>query len=63
MYARSGVLEYWLVDLNDDTVVRYTLPGGDAYQQVERLDSDVRVAPALLPGCVIRPRDLLGPPI
>ena len=63
VYARSGVPEYWLVDLNDDTVVRYTLPEGDAYQQVERLDPDVRVAPALLPGCVIRPRDLLGPPI
>jgi Uma2 family endonuclease len=59
VYARSGVPEYWLVDLNDDTVVRYALPEGDAYQQVERLDPDVRVAPALLPGCLVRAGDLL----
>lgn len=34
VYAQSGVSEYWLVDLTEDRVVRYTLPAEGAYQLI-----------------------------
>jgi len=59
VYAQSGVPEFWLVDLKDDCVVRYRLPDGGAYQEVERLEPDARIAAGLLPQCVLRAGDLL----
>jgi len=59
VYAQSGVPEYWLVNLNDGGLVRYTSPAGGAYQKLERLEPDAAVAPGLLPRCVIRAGDLL----
>ena len=59
VYAQSGVPEYWLVDLNDGCLVRYTSPAGGTYQKVERLEPDATVAPGLLPRCVVRAGDLL----
>src|SRR5712692_4448770 len=34
-YARGGVAELWLVDLEREVVVVYRLPSGNAYQQVQ----------------------------
>ena len=59
VYAQSGVPEYWLVDLTEDRVVRYTLPAEGAYQLIEPLSPDARVAPGRLPRCLVRAGDLL----
>ena len=59
VYAQSGVPEYWLVDLTEDRVVRHTSPSGGAYQLVEPLPPDARVAPGGLPQCLLRAGDLL----
>ena len=53
LYARWGVPEYWLADLPHDTLWRYRLPIGGAYQRVDAPARRDSVAPALLPECVV----------
>jgi Uma2 family endonuclease len=53
IYAKSGVPEYWLADLNTNIVWRYSLPERDAYSKVEQYRRGQSVAPRLLPTCVI----------
>jgi Uma2 family endonuclease len=62
LYAQSGVREYWLVDLNENVLVRHASPEDGAYRIVERVERDTRVAPVLLPRCVIRASDLFANP-
>ena len=49
LYARHGVPEVWLVDLNARRVSIYRRPDGGAYREVLRPDGTESVAPALLP--------------
>ena len=51
LYARLGVVEYWLVDLNVDVVTRYTEPGDGQYRRVGPVVAGVAFAPHLLPAC------------
>ena len=60
VYARRGVVEYWLFDVNDNVLIRHLSPQEGAYREIARLDSETRVAPALLPDCVFRVGDLIG---
>ena len=53
VYAQGGVQEYWLIDLNDDALMRFRSPLGGTYHQVEPVDRRARIAPILLPNCVI----------
>ena len=48
LYARHGVPEVWLVDLNARHVGIYRRPDGGAYREVLRLGDAETVAPALL---------------
>jgi Uma2 family endonuclease len=49
LYARHGVVEYWVVDIPSKRVHVYREPTGDGYTQaVERTSSDV-VSPRALP--------------
>jgi Uma2 family endonuclease len=58
-YARSGVQEYWLADLNEQVLVCYSAPENGTYQNVQRCTRGQSLAPRLLPGCVISAEDLL----
>ncbi len=49
LYARHGVPEVWLVDLNARRVSIYRRPVGGAYREVLRPDRTETVAPVLLP--------------
>jgi hypothetical protein len=60
VYARSGVAEYWLIDVNEGGLIRHTAPDGGTYRAVEHLDSRARISPALLPDLVIEIADLIG---
>ena len=60
IYARSGIPEYWLVDLNDNVLVCHHEPKDGAYQRVTQYRRDQAVAPRLLPECMISADDLLG---
>ena len=37
LYARSGVPDVWIVNLQEDVVEVYSQPLGDGYQQVEHI--------------------------
>ena len=60
LYARRGIAEYWIVDLNSNEVVRHTEPMDGRYSCVAAVPHDHEFAPSLLPGCVVTTRDLLG---
>ncbi len=60
LYARLGVVEYWLVDLNTDAITRYLEPVDGLYRRVTVVPPHEPFAPELLPGCVVTTRDILG---
>ena len=60
VYARSGVPEYWLADLNENLLTCYSSPEGGTYQRVERYTRGQSLAPQLLPACVVSTEDLLS---
>jgi Uma2 family endonuclease len=60
VYARKGVREYWVVDLNENVIWCYTNPERGAYQRLQRCESGQLIAPSLLPDFVVSPADLLG---
>jgi Uma2 family endonuclease len=53
LYAKAGIPEYWLIDLNTGVIDRYLSSDRDAYQSVEQLRRGQTLAPQLLPACVI----------
>ena len=66
LYPRSGVAEYWLVDLNSRHVTRHLDPGDGGYRSVDVLRPGEPIAPSLLPSCVVTAEDLVGgeaPPV
>jgi Uma2 family endonuclease len=60
LYARSAVHEYWLVDLNENVLDRYSSPERGSYRTVQRYTRGQSLSPELLPGCVISVNDLIG---
>jgi Uma2 family endonuclease len=53
LYARSGVQEFWIIDLNAKRLERYTQPNETGYGQCETLDKTATVSPAALPDVAI----------
>jgi Uma2 family endonuclease len=60
LYAITGIVEYWVADLTNNTLLVHTNPAGDRYRTVRELHRGERIAPLLLPSCEI-PVDLLLP--
>ena len=52
LYARFGVPEVWIIDLQGAAVEVYREPAGDAYARRERLTSGL-LAPVFAPGVTI----------
>ena len=48
------------MDLNDAVVTRYTDPADGRYRRVAAVSPDEPFAPALLAGCAVTTRDILG---
>lgn len=59
IYAKAGVPEYWIVNLIDGVVERYTESRADGYQRLERMGRDGRLAPLAFPDVVLRVADFL----
>jgi Uma2 family endonuclease len=53
LYARSGIAEYWLIDLNTDTVTMYRGPGHDGYATSRIVRRGEHVAPAAFPDLAV----------
>jgi Uma2 family endonuclease len=59
LYAREGIVEYWLVDLNDQSVTGYTEVSDGVYGRSVTWRRGQSLAPAQLPGVILRVDDLL----
>jgi Uma2 family endonuclease len=59
LYARNGIVEYWLVNLRAGTVTCHALPGEDGYARVTTHVRGETMAPDALPECRVRVDDLL----
>lgn len=53
LYARHGVTEVWLVDLERDRIRAYRGPTAAGYRIVQELKRRVSVAPQALQQCAI----------
>lgn len=60
IYAQAAVQEYWLVDLGDRLVSRYSEPREGAYQRRGQGRPGELIAPAALPHCAIPVEALLA---
>jgi len=60
LYARAGVGEAWLVDLEASRVEIHRGPGGSGYRDVSVPRRDERFAPVTFPDLTVTLRDLLG---
>jgi len=58
-YARSGITEYWVLDVNDRKLHVYQVPSAEGYQSETILSEGLTVAPLAFPDCVIVVRELL----
>jgi Uma2 family endonuclease len=45
LYARYGIAEFWLIDLQHDDVIVYDLPGRDCYERQREFRGDQPIAP------------------
>jgi len=60
LYARAGVREAWLVDLNGVSVERHTLPGEQGYSQVARAGRGEALPSTVLPNVTVEVNAVLG---
>ena len=60
LYARADIVEYWLVDLNGQSVTCYTKPSDGVYVHSVLLQRGHTMTPELLPGLSVLVDDLLS---
>jgi hypothetical protein len=53
LYARAGIPEYWIADVNTDTVEVYRSPSGEGYTNRQVLAHGESVAPLAFPDAAI----------
>jgi Uma2 family endonuclease len=60
LYARAGIREYWLVDLEAGAIEVYREPGPHGYASLRRATRSDRLTPLLLPDVTLSGSDILG---
>ncbi len=60
LYARSGIAEVWLVDLNGGTIERHTQPSEHGYHLVRRAGRGETLESAVLPAFIVPVHIALG---
>ncbi len=60
LYARGGIPEVWLLDLQQETLTVYRVPTPDGYRAVQVLHRADAIAPAAFPDRALAVADLLG---
>ena len=58
LYARHGVRDYWVIDLNANRVHVHRDPQDDGYASITVHDADARIEALLIPGLALRIADL-----
>ena len=59
LYARAGIEEYWVLDLNGRRLIMHREPSQGGYQSVEAYGEDERATPLGAPGHSLLVRDVL----
>lgn len=60
MYARAGILEYWVIDLSGSVMIVHRDHVGGAYTSVRECDRAASVAPAALADVVVELSEVLS---
>jgi Uma2 family endonuclease len=60
LYAEAGVLEYWLVDCNAETIEVFRAPGADGYRDVSRIGGDSAVSVQAFPDVLLRTGEIFA---
>jgi len=60
LYARAGIAEVWLVDLNADVVEIYARPEGETYRETRRAGRGEQVSSHNFATLSIKAEDILG---
>lgn len=60
LYAQAGIVEYWVVNLIDNSLVIYRDPSDTGYRSMQTLASGDSVAPVAFPDTTIPVSELLG---
>ncbi len=60
LYARSGIAEYWLINLPSDAIEVYRQPTAAGYQVVETKQRGMAIAPSTLPQLRLTVDQILG---
>jgi Uma2 family endonuclease len=58
LYAKSGIPEVWIVDVNSETIESYRAPGKAGYAESTLYRRDSSISPAQLPAVSIRIDDI-----
>lgn len=59
-YARSGIIEVWLVDLPGDRIEIYTQPDKGVYREIRIVSREQRVISKSIPTLKLKAADILG---
>jgi Uma2 family endonuclease len=60
LYAKYGIPDYWIADLEREVLIVHREPNGDAYQQIQEFAGDAKIAPLASPDFVVRVGDLFA---
>jgi len=60
LYARHGIGEYWVIDLNSDTVIRHLEPADGTYHHIAPVAPDASLAPSRLTSLTLTLTDVFG---
>ena len=60
LYARHGIPEFWIVNLQANNVEVCRMPAGEAYTDISTVERDGTLEPQLLPGAAIPAAVLLS---
>ncbi|MFO5476732.1 MAG: Uma2 family endonuclease, partial [Dolichospermum sp.] len=58
-YAKSGIIDYWVLDINGRKLYVYRLPNPEGYQSESILGENLTISPLAFPECKIKIRDFL----
>ena len=59
LYARHGIPEYWVVDIDAGCVVVHTAPTRDGYRRIQRHDPGAQLTPTMVDGVSVAVADIL----
>jgi Uma2 family endonuclease len=62
LYARAGIPETWIADLNGERIEVHREPSPDGYRLVRAYGRGERISPLFAPDLVVEVDEVLGPP-